>query len=313
MALETAQSFEKFGELPKELRLLIFEYYFQGPRIHVVFPAPESRGHVTARDTLFLHTASLDAGTNIHLGPGPPAVAIDHEAYAAAAQAGVPVGEPVHLARDLVEPTASWRQDTNIPLRPASVSASVSVSVSVSVSSSSEEPRPASRAVCVDWAHDLLYIAVPHAEHAFWALKFCTWAKRIRRLAVLIPQNDEPRVPLGPYPHIEEVLKAMSALEALSVVWVPPQPVTRATCSGLPRDPYGFVPYREYLRRTGLIPPQMSFSRAALTFQKALQGRTSVKLTKVVDVDCVHSGANGYQRRRRGAQGEHVLPDQRAE
>ena len=293
MALETAQSFEKFGELPKELRLLVFEYYFQGPRIHVVFPAPESRGHVTARDTLFLRTTSLAAGTNIHLGPGPPAVAIDHEAYAAAARAGVSVGQPGHLARDLVDPTASWRQDTNIPLRPASASAS-------------EEPRPANTAVCVNWADDLLYIAVPHAEHAFWALKFCTWAKRIRRLAVLIPQNDEPRVPLGPYPHIEEVLKAMSALESLSVVWVPPEPATRATCSGLPRDPYGFVPYREYLRRTGLVPHQMSFVRAHLTFQKALQGRDSVKLTKMVDVDCVHSGANGYQRRRRGAQGDHV-------
>ncbi|KAI0010505.1 hypothetical protein F4779DRAFT_616472 [Xylariaceae sp. FL0662B] len=275
------ERFEYFNYLPKELRLLIWEFYFSSPRLHVVHPKSESRaGPDPPRDVLFFDCTVLDAGTNIAIQDGPLPSWINHEAHAVAA-VSKPRRRPVDLARGLVEryPGQRWA------------------------------PHPeawgiAAQPVYVSWDSDMLYVCVRNAEQAFQSLRHTSWCDRVRRLGLLVPLvrhgNDiHQPIPYGTPNSICTVLQAMKSLEKLSIVLLPTPEAAEAVCSRR-RDAFGFVPYVDYLRDAGLDSSHMSYVRCALSFKKALSCiQKEIKLERVVDVDFRYCDVGHYQRRER--------------
>ncbi|KAI2632478.1 hypothetical protein GGS26DRAFT_77868 [Hypomontagnella submonticulosa] len=285
-------TFECFNLLPKELRILIWEYHFESARLHVVHPAPESQNRNPKREVLLLHCTVLDSATNLVILDGrPPSPLINHEAHAVAVSCKR-VWRPIRFGRDLAESVTSGRG--RVPLQFALI-ASGSATEHI-------DAQTQSRPVYVDWDRDMLYLCVSHAEQAFWSLRSVDWRDRVQKLAVLVPQSELDRaIPFGPTDPIREVLDSLARLEELLVVLVPHTDVvetnaTPASMAGLSRDAFGFVHYVDYLKAAGLASNHILYARTAMSFREALAGLPrKIKLNRVVDVDCL-TCEFGYQR-----------------
>ncbi|KAI0602369.1 hypothetical protein F4775DRAFT_602323 [Biscogniauxia sp. FL1348] len=301
-------TFTCFKSLPLELRLLIWEHHFLSPRIHVVHPAPESSGRMPPREVLLFNCTVVDADTNLVLAGGPtPAPNREAEAVRARlrrrqrqqrGRGGGGGGAPVDLAWNLVKPYVERRTlGDGETLSEGQIEAAGAIP-------RFRAWRAANRPVHVDWRADLLYLAVPHAEQAFWSLRHVAWRARVRRLALLVPEShfeDGSRrpIPFGPAQFIREVLEGLAALEDLFIVLVPPDQVGGTTA--LKRGPFGFVPYVDYLKQVGLTSNHMPFARAALSFQQALANLPrDIRMLKVVDIDRTATGFGEYRRNWRG-------------
>ncbi|KAI4870545.1 hypothetical protein F4820DRAFT_442831 [Hypoxylon rubiginosum] len=291
-------SFDCFNDLPKELRILIWEYHFESARLHVVHPAPESENRNPKREVLIFQCTVLDSATNLVILDGrPPSILINHEAYSVAASRRR-VWTPVRFGKDLAESVTSGRA-ARVPLQWPVPSVS-------GLLTAERNARPI-HPVYVDFDRDMLYLCVAHAEQAFWSLRSVPWRDRLRKLAVLVPQSEFDRaIPFGPTDPIREVLDSTSDLEELLVVLVPQPgvvggggaPASPAAMAGLSRDEFGFVPYVDYLQEAGLASNHILYARTAMSFKEALGGlRRKIKLRRVVDVDYLTS-AFGYYRRR---------------
>ncbi|KAI1637258.1 hypothetical protein F4809DRAFT_329175 [Biscogniauxia mediterranea] len=329
MSSSNHSTFTCFKSLPLELRLLIWEHHFLSPRIHVVHPAPESSGRMPPREVLLFNCTVIDADTNLELAGGPtPSPNREAEAVRARLlrrQRGR--GEPVDLAWNLVKPYVERRTlGDGETLSEGQIEAAGTIP-------HFRAWRDANRTVHVDWRADLLYLSVPHAEQAFWSLRYVAWRARVRRLALLVPEShfeDGSRrpIPFGPSQFIREVLEGLAALEDLFIVLVPPDQVagaggtataTATTTSSstmttitptstptpaspisgevLKRGPFGFVPYVDYLKKVGLTSNHMPFARAALSFQQALANLPrDIRMLKVVDIDRTATGFGEYRR-----------------
>ncbi|KAI6085596.1 hypothetical protein F4821DRAFT_240108 [Hypoxylon rubiginosum] len=298
--MASLSSFECFNELPKELRLLIWEYHFESARLHVVHPAPESENRNPKREVLIFHTTVLDSATNLVILDGlPPSTLINHEAYSVAASRRR-VWTPVRFGKDLADSVASSRA-ARIPIHwPVGGATNYATVEEISADRSGQQMHP----VYVDFSRDMLYLCVAHAEQAFWSLRSVSWRERLRKLAVLVPQSEFDRaIPFGPTDPIREVLESTYELEELLVVLVPQPPFVgsralAAKTAGLPRDEFGFVPYVDYLQEAGLASNHILYTRTAMSFKEAIGGlRRKIKLRRVVDVDYLTCAFGYYERR----------------
>ncbi|KAI1765215.1 hypothetical protein GGR53DRAFT_519753 [Hypoxylon sp. FL1150] len=293
-------TFEYFNALPKELRLLIWEYHFESARLHVVHPAPESENRNPKREVLIFQTTVLDSATNLVILDGlPPSTLINHEAYSVASSRRR-VWTPVRFGKDLADSVAASRA-ARMPLHwPAANVANYANIAELAADGGGQQIHP----VYVDFHRDMLYLCVAHAEQAFWSLRSVSWRDRLRKLAVLVPQSEFDRaIPFGPTDPIREVLESTYELEELLVVLVPqpnvvgPRALATKT-AGLPKDEFGFVPYVDYLQKAGLASNHILYARTAMSFKEAIGGlRRRIKLRRVVDVDYL-TCAFGYYRRR---------------
>ncbi|KAI1644142.1 uncharacterized protein F4817DRAFT_347799 [Daldinia loculata] len=294
--MTSLNTFECFNHLPKELRILIWEYHFESARIHVIHPSPESQMRNPKREVLLFCCTVLDSATNlVILDERPPSPLINHEAYDIALSCKR-IWTPVIFGKDLADSVTSGR--ARVPLQFALTLAS-------NVPDECNDTRPQARPVYVDWDRDMLYLCVSNAEQAFWSMRSVPWRDSVRKLAVLVPQSEFDRaIPFGPTDPIREVLESMTELEELFVVLVPQAdvlvPVTTPTSkvlTGLSRDEFGFVPYVEYLKKAGLASNHILYARTAMSFREALVDLPrKIKLKRVVDVDCL-TCSFGYYRR----------------
>ncbi|KAI1780886.1 hypothetical protein F4818DRAFT_436081 [Hypoxylon cercidicola] len=286
-------SFECFNDLPKELRILIWEYHFESARLHVVHPAPESENRNPKREVLIFQCTVLDSATNLVIVDGrPPSILINHEAYSVAASRRR-VWTPVRFGKDLAESVMSGRA-ARVPLQWPVPNVS-----GLPAERSTRQVHP----VYVDFDRDMVYLCVAHAEQAFWSLRSVHWRDRLRKLAVLVPQSEFDRaIPFGPTEPIREVLESTSELEELLVVLVPNvvnpavSPAAMAM-AGLERDAFGFVPYVDYLQEAGLASNHILYARTAMSFTEALAGLSrKINLRRVVDVDYLTCDFGYYRR-----------------
>ncbi|KAI1403528.1 hypothetical protein F4819DRAFT_219851 [Hypoxylon fuscum] len=283
-------TFECFNDLPKELRILIWEYHFESARLHVVHPAPESQNRNPKREVLLFQCTILDSATNLVILDGrPPSSLINREAHAVAISCKR-AWTPVRFGKDVAESVASGR--ARVPLQFAMINSS---------GSGSEQRDVQAGPIYVDWDRDMLYLCVAHAEQAFWSLRSVPWRDRVRKLAVLVPQSEFDRaIPFGPTDPIREVLESTAELEELLVVLVPQAGVpatASAPMTGLPRDTFGFVPYVEYLKEAGLASNHILYARTAMSFREALAGLPRrISLKRVVDVDYQTCAFGNYRR-----------------
>ncbi|KAI1136818.1 hypothetical protein F5Y05DRAFT_104714 [Hypoxylon sp. FL0543] len=288
------KSFECFNSLPKELRILIWEYHFESSRLLVVHPAPESQNRNPKREVLLFRCTVLDSATNLVIQDALPlSPLINREAHAVAVSCKR-VWTPVQFGKDLAESVVSGRGRTPLHFSPINGTGQVA---------EDDIKQAHVRPVYVDWNRDMLYLCVSHAEQAFWSLRSVPWRNRIQKLAVVVPQSEFDRaIPFGPTDPIREVLECLKGLQQLLVVLVPQTGVvvpgaTPTAVTGLPRDTFGFVPYVNYLKEAGLASNHMLYTRTAMSFREAIAGLPrTVKLERVVDVDYLASDYGHYRR-----------------
>ncbi|KAI2632172.1 hypothetical protein GGR54DRAFT_634940 [Hypoxylon sp. NC1633] len=296
--MTTLATFNRFGDLPKELRILIWEYHFEGSRLHVIHPAPESQNRNPMKEVLLFQCTVLDSATNHVIQEGcPPSSLINREAHDVALSCSR-VWSRVSIGMDLVDafPASRYRLPIQFPLvtstlPPPSLAARIN-----------NEPH-ARGPVYVDWERDMLYLCVTNAEQAFWSLRTVHWRDRVQKLAVLVPQSEFDRaIPFGPTEPIRETLEALTGLKELLVVLLPQTDVISSNATimaigDLPRDSFGFVPYVNYLQAIGLTRNHILYARTAMSFREALKELSrKVTLERVVDVDLI-TGELGYCRR----------------
>ncbi|OTA55214.1 hypothetical protein K449DRAFT_438764 [Hypoxylon sp. EC38] len=286
-------TFEFFNKLPKELRILIWEYHFESARLHVVHPAPESRNKDPKREVLTFKCTVLDSATNLILDARPPTPLINHEAYDVALSCKR-VWSPIEFGKDIYESVVSNR--SRGPLQFA-LGTGPGLVTEGDITHAQQSP------IYVDWERDMLYLCVSYAEQAFWSLRFVPWRTRVQKLAVVVPQSEFDRaIPFGPTDPIREVIDFLVRLKELLVVLVPQSDVivpgkTSATVTGLSRDAFGFVPYVDYLQQASLGINHILYTRTAMSFREAIAGvPRKIKLERVVDVDYVNGPFGYYQR-----------------
>ncbi|KAI1389006.1 uncharacterized protein F4822DRAFT_265596 [Hypoxylon trugodes] len=291
MRMAAIGAFQYFNDLPKELRMLIWEYHFESARIHVVHPAPESQNRNPKREALLFNCTVLDSATNLIILDGrPPSSLINREAHAVALSRKR-VWTPVRFGKDLAESVTSGR--ARVPIHFTLVASSTMTLPEHNETCTQAPP------VYVDWDSDMLYLCVSHAEQAFWSMRSVPWRDRVRKLAVLVPQSEFDRaIPFGPTDPIREVLEFMTELEELYIVLVPDAAyVAAATIPSLSRDTFGFVPYVEYLSAAGLASNHILYTRTAMSFGEAINGmHRKIILRRVVDVDYRACGFGYYRR-----------------
>ncbi|KAL7624133.1 hypothetical protein AAE478_005690 [Parahypoxylon ruwenzoriense] len=285
-------TFERFNDLPKELRILIWEYHFQGARLLVVHPAPESESRNPASELLLFNCTVLDSATNLVILDGsPPSPLINHEANAVAVSCKR-AWEPVRFGRDLIGAANSRRS------RPPQI-AMLDASGPAVERHSIAHTRP----IYVDWSRDMVYFCVAHTEQAFWSLRSVPWREKVRKLAVLVPLSESDRaIPFGPTNPIREILQSVTELEELLVVLVPQADAintsSRCPVPALHRGAFGFVPYVDYLKEAGLASNHILYARTAMSFKEAIAFLPKrIRLERVVDVDYRTSEFGYYQRR----------------
>ncbi|KAI0098604.1 hypothetical protein F4776DRAFT_650419 [Hypoxylon sp. NC0597] len=286
-------TFESFNKLPKELRILIWEYHFESARLHVVHPAPESQNKDPKREVLTFKCTVLDSATNLILGARPPSPLINREAYAVA-RSCKRVWSPIQFGKDIFESVVSNRSRS--PLYFALGSGPELVT-------KDDATQAQQGPIYIDWDRDMLYLCVSYAEQAFWSLRFVPWRARVQRLAVVVPQSEFDRaIPFGPTEPIREVIDFLARLKELQVVLVPQtdailRGAASTTVTGLPRDAFGFVPYVDYLQQASLGINHILYTRTAMSFREAIDGLPrKIKLERVVDVDYVNGPFGSYKR-----------------
>ncbi|OTB01024.1 hypothetical protein M426DRAFT_224640 [Hypoxylon sp. CI-4A] len=303
-----SSTFKCFNNLPKELRLLIWEYHFESARLHVVHPAPESQSRNPKREVLLFRCTILDSATNLVMVDGrPPSSLINREAHHVALSCKR-AWTPVRFGKDLAESVSQRTRITANIVANNNNNNNNNMAAGFTEHSDDEQSPP----VYVDWDRDMLYLCVSHAEQAFWSLRTVRWRDRVQKLAVLVPQSEFDRaIPFGPTDPIREVLESLVELEELLVVLVPladvmlPAAAAAAAAPlpirGLSRDAFGFVPYVDYLKKAGLADNHIMYARTAMSFREALSGLPKrIRLERVVDVDCL-TCAFSYSRRGPGS------------
>ncbi|KAI1372239.1 hypothetical protein F4677DRAFT_268597 [Hypoxylon crocopeplum] len=294
--MASLDTFGRFNDLPKELRVLIWEYHFASARLLVVHPTPECQNRNPATELLTFDCTVLDSATNhIILDVRPPSSLINHEAHVVAVSCKR-AWTPVRFGKDLTEsfPVARIRLPLHFPF--------VDVREPAAEHDGTQPQLQPSDPIYVDWNRDMLYLSVGSTEQAFWSLRSVSWRDRVRKLAVRVPISDLDRViPFGPTDPIRETLESLTKLEELFIVLVPHAnvvvPKRTATMTGLPRDAFGFAPYVDYLKLVHLARNHILYTRTAMSFREAVAAmRRNIKLDRVVDVDCLNCSFGHYQR-----------------
>ncbi|KAI1089969.1 hypothetical protein F5B19DRAFT_352417 [Rostrohypoxylon terebratum] len=288
--MESTPKFHLFKDLPKELRILIWEFYFESPRLHVIHPAPESESVNAAKEALTYICTVLEPPTNVIIQNAlPPSPLISREAHEVFLWSKR-TWTPISFSKDFSESVASSR--TRLPHSFGYLTTKRS------------GPRPDERPVYVDWSRDMLYICTTHSEQAFWSLRSIPWRSEIRKLALLVPHIGlAGAIPFGPSAPIREVLDYMLGLEELFIVLIPQagthrSPAASEAIAGIRRDIYGFVPYRIYLNKAGIATNHMLYNRTFMLIQEAMAGAPrKTKLERVVDVDCLTVPYGYYERK----------------
>ncbi|KAI1106468.1 hypothetical protein F4804DRAFT_30392 [Jackrogersella minutella] len=289
--MTTVGTFSCFNDLPTELRLMIWKFYFGSARLHVVHPAPESEHTDPMKEVLSYCCTVLDPLTNfVFQDAHPPSPLISREARDVFLSLNR-AWDPVRFGSDTSESVISHLPDQFNWLD----------HFADLLSSFQRTERNASeRPVYVDWGRDMLYICDPQTEQAVWALRNAPWRRNVRRLAFLVAQNEfSGAILFGPFAPIREILEVMTGLKELFVVLIPQtETAASAGVAGLPRDAFGFVPYANYLKVAGLAADHMWYNRAASIIRKAMNSMPKqIKLERVVDVDFLAGSFGRYQRR----------------
>ncbi|KAI0108910.1 hypothetical protein GGR51DRAFT_558700 [Nemania sp. FL0031] len=305
------RAFHRFPDLPTELRLQIWEYYFDEPRIHVLYQGP-SKSQRGLEETPVAY-ADLTARTNHHVPASRrfAAAAINHEAL----EIFLKTFDLVHMdfmslpskqvktlfderLRDLTNP----EQDPVQPLALTRDTLRSRPDLADFVRNPSGKPREAVlRGVHINWRNDLLYLTDSGDVNCEMLRRACNGpiASKLRRVAMLIhdgckyegfrrfygPSVDFPK----PTANLDEIILVVR-LENLEL----------SRHAMVERDHFGFVPYDsiiqgeksgswEWMQNMKLV--ERRFVYAAQVLREAFPGLEDHKIKWAVDIDYIHRKA----------------------
>ncbi|KAJ8128077.1 hypothetical protein O1611_g5561 [Lasiodiplodia mahajangana] len=307
-----AGPFHRFRDLPTELRLQIWEYYFDVPRIHVLYQgSPKSQQGVEETPVAY---ADLTARTN-HNVPASrrfAAAAINHEAF----EVFLKTFDFVHMdfmsmpskhvktlfderLRGLVDPEG---QDPAQPLRISRDILRSRPDLAELVRNPGGKPRDrVLSGAHINWENDLLYLTDSGDVNCEMLRRACNGpiASKLRRVAMLIhdgckyegfrrfygPSVDFPK----PSANLDEIVLVVRLSNF--------DPSKHAT---IDRDDFGFVPYDsimqgekggswEWMQNMKLI--ERRFVYVAQVLREAFPGLEDHKIKWAVDIDYIHRKA----------------------
>ncbi|KAI2638530.1 hypothetical protein GGS21DRAFT_444953 [Xylaria nigripes] len=305
--------FKRFPDLPKELRIQVWEFYFDVPRIHVLYQGSPFNGH-------YVSYTDITARTNHHV-PAEirfAAAAINHEALEVFRKTFDLVhinfmNLPSKQLRDLFDDNLHKLVNPKDPTQPLSLSVvpknilHTRSRLASLVRNPSGTPRDlVIPGVYINWESDLLYLADGGDVNCEMLRRACngTLASKLRRLAILIhdsytydgwrrfygPSVDFPK----PSAELAEVFLAVRLREF--------EPDPQAM---LERDEFGFASYHsiikgkdgtwEWTQNMKMI--ERRFVYVARLLREAFPDLEDHKIKWVVDVDYTyHTTKEQYSR-----------------
>ncbi|KAI0513041.1 hypothetical protein F5B22DRAFT_648135 [Xylaria bambusicola] len=307
---QDTRTFHRFSDLPAELRLQIWEYYFDIPRIHVLYPAP-SKLQSTSNGAAIAY-ADLTAQTNHNVPTSLrfAAATINSEALEVFHKKLDLVhmnfmGLPSKHVKDLYEHRFGDLVDRKDREQALSVPKDILQStpeLAEFVRNPGGKPRDTLiPGVHVNWANDLLYLTDGADVNCETLRRVCNGpiASKLRRVAILIHDSykyEGFRQFLGPsvdFPKPSANLDEVVLVVRLSDLdpWV---------CANAKRDDFGFVPYDsviqdrqkgswEWMQNMKLI--ERRFVYVAQLLREAFPDLEDRKIKWAVDIDYIHRRA----------------------
>ncbi|KAI0402844.1 hypothetical protein F4802DRAFT_335062 [Xylaria palmicola] len=304
---ENAMAFHRFPDLPTELRLQIWEYYFDVPRIHVLYrgssKSPRGPGETP------LAYADLTARTNSNMPASRrfAAAAINHEALEVFQKAFDFVDVnfmslPSKHVRDLFAGAASTGDPDHRRSTPPN-HRRPSPGLAASVQNPGGKPRDTTvPGIHINWERDLLYLADGADVNCETLRRAChgPLAGRLRRVAILIHDGCGYagwRPFYGPSADFPRPAAAKPAEVVLVVRLGDPDP---SSCAAVERDEFGFAPYDavvrgqkegtwEWMQNMKLI--ERRFVYVAQVLREAFPDLADQEIKWAVDVDYIHHKA----------------------
>ncbi|KAI3322658.1 hypothetical protein HD806DRAFT_522991 [Xylariaceae sp. AK1471] len=253
---QLVSTFKHFPDLPTELRVQIWEYYFDVPRIHVLYQGPAKSQH-PLNDPPVAYT-DLTAGTNCNVPASLrfAAAAINREALQVFHKTFDLVhidfmGLPSKHLRDFFDDKFRGIIDTSYPDRPLSMS-SIPKDVLQSTPQLAEFVRnPGGKpqhmimpAVHINWKNDLLYLTDSADVNCEMLRRICNGpiASKLRRMAILIHDSIKYEGWRRFYgPSVDFPKPSAQLTEVILVVRLSDR--EQSTHAMFERDEFGFVPY----------------------------------------------------------------------
>ncbi|GAP85444.1 hypothetical protein SAMD00023353_1000620 [Rosellinia necatrix] len=307
---EDARTFHLFPNLPTELRLQIWEYYFDAPRIHVLYQGP-SRSQQALDKTPVAYT-DLTAGTNQEMSASRryAAAAINHEALEIFRKTfdlahmdfmSLPSKHVRDLFDDKLRDIITPEEPDQRPSIPKHLLQS-SPGLAEFVRNPSGKPRDmVMPGIHINWERDLLYLTDGVDVNCEMLRRACNGpiANKLRRVAILIHDSykyEGWRPFYGPsvgFPKPSAQLAEVVLVVRLDDLESPAHDTVN-------RDEFGFAPYDliiqgqkkdswEWTQNMKLI--ERRFVYAAQVLREAFPDLEDHKIKWAVDIDYVHHKA----------------------
>lgn len=293
-------SFPQFARLYPELRVLIWEFYFTAPRIHLIQQAlphevPPQRASsedkkAKAKAGNFLTWITFDTGTNQRVS-GCLRTDINQEARSVAKK----VGLRKTIKREMLRDEERWRAFDD-----------------AYITTIIKQKR-----VDVDWANDLFYVFDPKSLMPLLGIGRSIFSRNIQHLAFAVPwQCPAPnkvsqRLGLSFQCHwLAKAPKHFEQIKTITVVTLPPGEASERHTKAIPssicsRDAYGFTSVKKYHKHSTF---QYSSSTIIQDTRIAIGARRDFNIhhrkskakpvvVRAVDVDFISSKDGKYERR----------------
>lgn len=307
--------FHLFPQLDEYLRRMVWKFYFESPRIHVIH---EPAAPAYDPEVIELTCTTFDATFNLPI-PSYLHYNIDHESRQIALGLKPKRERIQRLLKPVATPSvfhAQW------PTDPVELG---------------HNPPTDGPPIDIDWDNDLFYICSPESGLPFASLRRRgDWVGKIQKLAIAQPfetpttalNRPSPAAPraLENVRHfrfnatiLEDTLSAFGSLREMSVVCLPPASLSMTdaqdeeydvSSDGFVRDESGFVPFGDYLkqksgvenRRLGRNTTDTTRIYLALQERLTAMGKlTGISLKKCIDIDGKQLPDGSYHRRKRGS------------
>ena len=310
-------TFHLFPQLDEYLRRLVWKFYFDAPRIHVLhdpYPTIGPNERVDY-DVILTNCTILDASTNI---PVSSYIRYDIDRESRHVALGLkPKRERIHPL-----PEKKSLSTTHFNIRTPHTSHTRSIPVG------RNDP------IDIDWTNDLFYFYSPSSGvHIKGARRRYALSAKIQNIALAYPfqtrliskDRTEPTEPKPQYfefdhRNVNDMFKTLPPVREILVAALPPPPIsddagqeaapaTSSNDHGLERDEFGFVPFVDYLRTPQreqarrIRAAVMDTARIHIAIQTHLEltkRLDAVSVKKCVDIDGWEPLDGTYQRQKRG-------------
>ncbi|KAI1079768.1 hypothetical protein F5B20DRAFT_542358 [Whalleya microplaca] len=308
----TTDSFERFQQLPTEIRLQVWGCYFDFPsRIHVLHPGPDPDDDLAVSPPAYTQLARR---TNQYIQSRNKfaAAVVSREAREILVKAFDSVRMPFQEYEEAKASSRLWNEFRS--RYPSTTSMPQEQSIQPP---SLRRYRKLVPSLYMNWDDDLLYLADPEGQKLFRGLCSAEWVHKVQRIALLL---EDPAIHIGRNRHLlhqrpgglplghlynflertKSYLKHATKFKQIILVFRLGKQ-DRLRTENLERDGFGFVPYHSITQLHGRAWSSIQMETLIRDMTRALseafpylRGANSIRF--VVDVDCIEIKGDRYLR-----------------